>query len=200
MIDVQLITDRDGREQIFQLHSAETVVGRRHECQIRIPSSQVSRRHTLFVVEEDGYLTVEDLDSTNGTILNGEKIKGKHLVRPDDTIEIGPIKFRAAYELTEEAEAAAGAADLTPIERDEDIEILMSADDEDSEATMTEDEEGLVEVEEDDAEAILLEDDEEEVEIVDEEEEVEIDDEEEDEEEEEPPRKKKPSPPPKGKK
>jgi pSer/pThr/pTyr-binding forkhead associated (FHA) protein len=52
---------------------------------------------------EDGYVTVEDLDSINGTFINGQRLAGKQAVRPGDRLEIGPVEFVVDYDLTESA-------------------------------------------------------------------------------------------------
>jgi len=48
----------------------------------------------------DGYLTVEDLKSINGTFLNDQKIADKTVVYPGDRLAIGPVHFTVRYELT----------------------------------------------------------------------------------------------------
>lgn len=61
----------DGR--IFELASGENLVGRAVECAVRLDSTDVSRRHARIVVS-DNVATVEDLGSTNGTFVNGERL------------------------------------------------------------------------------------------------------------------------------
>ena len=48
----------------------------------------------------DGYLTVEDLKSINGTFLNDQKIADKTVVYPGDRLAIGPVHFTVRYELS----------------------------------------------------------------------------------------------------
>jgi predicted component of type VI protein secretion system len=57
----------------------------------------VSRRHCLLD-NQDGWLAVEDLGSSNGTIVNGNKISSRTIVRPGDSLEIGPIAFEIHYD------------------------------------------------------------------------------------------------------
>jgi pSer/pThr/pTyr-binding forkhead associated (FHA) protein len=49
----------------------------------------------------DGCLNVEDLDSVNGTFVNGRRVTGKQVVYPGDHLEIGPITFVVEYEMTQ---------------------------------------------------------------------------------------------------
>jgi pSer/pThr/pTyr-binding forkhead associated (FHA) protein len=102
-MDVRLVLDEDrGKKQTWHLHHTETVVGRRRDCDLRIPAAEVSRRHCLLSIT-DGYVIVEDLDSVNGTFINGRRVVGKQVVRPGDHLEIGPLDFTVEYELTPSA-------------------------------------------------------------------------------------------------
>ncbi len=99
-MNVELIVRQGGgRTKKLQLHHETTVVGRRRDCNICIPSSEVSRRHCMLRFH-DGYLTVEDLKSINGTFLNDQKIADKTVVYPGDRLAIGPVHFTVRYELT----------------------------------------------------------------------------------------------------
>jgi predicted component of type VI protein secretion system len=90
------------RARVVNLQSAETIIGRRHDCDLRILSSQVSRRHCLLSIHE-GVLSVEDLDSVNGTFVNGKRVAGKQTLHPNDVLEIGPLRFAVDFEPTDEA-------------------------------------------------------------------------------------------------
>src|SRR4051794_21175495 len=79
----------------LKLVDGVTTVGRHDTCQLRIKSSQVSRKHCeLF--EKKGLLLVKDLGSSNGTVVNGKKIKGQQVLEPGDELTIGPVQFRVA--------------------------------------------------------------------------------------------------------
>lgn len=64
------------------------VLGRSPSCDLPIPSSGASRRHTHVCWEKDG-IVVRDLGSTNGTFVNGEKLSGPHTLHAGDRIMIG---------------------------------------------------------------------------------------------------------------
>lgn len=74
-----------------------TLVGRHRECNVRIAARQVSRRHCVLKAR-DGWLFVCDLDSCNGTIVNGRPIRGEVVLHPGDMLEIGPVLFTIDYE------------------------------------------------------------------------------------------------------
>jgi len=70
------------------LGDGEFVVGRSAGCQLSLDDPLVSRRHAMLVVTKDA-VTVEDLGSRNGVIVNGERISAKAVLQPGDKIIIG---------------------------------------------------------------------------------------------------------------
>src|SRR5262245_48569668 len=59
--------------KMIHLGSAEIIVGRQSGCGLRIPSPLVSRKHCRLI-QHEGLLFVEDLQSANGTRLNGAPV------------------------------------------------------------------------------------------------------------------------------
>lgn len=68
------------------------VIGRSTDCDIFIDYPQVSGHHAKVTPATDGFL-VEDLQSTNGTFIRGQRIIAPQLVRADETIYLGSYKF-----------------------------------------------------------------------------------------------------------
>lgn len=102
-MDVRLILQKGAaQQQVLHLRSAVTLVGRGKDCKLRIPSAKVSREHCVLRFH-DGVLSVEDLQSANGTFLNNNEIKGKQVVRPGDRLGIGPVQFLVQYHLGQKA-------------------------------------------------------------------------------------------------
>jgi predicted component of type VI protein secretion system len=102
-IDVKLFVDKGpARTRLIELRSEETVVGRRRDCDVCIPSAEVSRRHCMLSFQ-NGQLTVEDLNSANGTFLNGKRLAKKATVMPGDRLQIGPLTFQVQYEAPQQA-------------------------------------------------------------------------------------------------
>jgi len=81
----------DGERRSFSLPRTITVIGRREDCDLRIPLAEVSRKHCRFIIDND-VLRLEDLGSSNGTYHNGERIQ-QAIINPGDTVQIGPIIF-----------------------------------------------------------------------------------------------------------
>lgn len=73
--------------------AGEMTVGREMECDIRIGSPQISRMHARLSVSVDS-IVVEDLNSTNGTFVNGEEISSKAVIRLGDQVSFDEISFR----------------------------------------------------------------------------------------------------------
>jgi predicted component of type VI protein secretion system len=72
----------------LELPVGEFVVGRSTECQLSLDDPLVSRRHAVLKVGREG-VTVQDLGSRNGVIVNGAKIEGVRELSAGDKIAIG---------------------------------------------------------------------------------------------------------------
>lgn len=77
----------------YELDGEVTVIGRSPECQIQLDSDMVSRRHAQ-VTRKGNSFYLEDLDSGNGTVLNGKRIGERTQLQPKDRIKLGPVLLR----------------------------------------------------------------------------------------------------------
>ena len=77
--------------RIVELRREETIIGRTTECDIPLPSNNVSRKHACVGFRNEEY-HIKDLNSTNGVYVNGVRIE-KCVLRNLDQIEIGGIKL-----------------------------------------------------------------------------------------------------------
>lgn len=73
----------------FQLQPETTLLGRHAESSIFLESQMVSRQHARILCEENNYF-IEDLNSSNGTFLNGRRVKERLPLTEHDTVQIGP--------------------------------------------------------------------------------------------------------------
>jgi len=71
------------------------VLGRALECDIAVVSPHVSRQHARLSIEAD-QLYVEDLGSSNGTVINGRVIERKQPLRNEDELRFHDIIFRVS--------------------------------------------------------------------------------------------------------
>ena len=103
----KLILSMDGLVlKEISLTKERTTIGRKPHNDIQIDNLAVSGEHAVIVtILNDSFL--EDLGSTNGTLVNGAPIK-KHFLQPNDVIELG--KYKLKY--INEAPKAAAAADF----------------------------------------------------------------------------------------
>ncbi len=81
----------DGERRSFSLPRTVTVIGRREDCDLRIPLGDVSRKHCRFIADNDT-LKIEDLGSSNGTFHNGVRIQ-EAIVNAGDNVQVGPVMF-----------------------------------------------------------------------------------------------------------
>src|SRR5438128_2511582 len=86
--------------QVFRVRPGRQIVGRRPECEIRIRERAVSGIHAELVRERD-HVTVNDLASTNGTVVDGVRIRQAALLAPGTLIRFGNCVFRYIDSLLE---------------------------------------------------------------------------------------------------
>jgi hypothetical protein len=82
----------DGDRSISHTLSRRTRIGRAPGCELHIDSSSVSRHHALILAGTREAI-IEDLNSTNGVILNGRKVT-RQVLNDGDIVTIGDIQFR----------------------------------------------------------------------------------------------------------
>ena len=91
-MDANLVLLANGASRkVFPLSSDVTVIGRKRNCNLRIPLESVSRRHCQLTREGD-QLKLQDLGSRNGTFLNGKQVETSG-VNAGDVIKVGPLVF-----------------------------------------------------------------------------------------------------------
>ena len=71
-------------------------IGREPECDLQVLDSEVSRRHAKIMIR-DGSASIDDLNSANGTYVDGERILTQYKLAPGDRIEIGKRRLRSRH-------------------------------------------------------------------------------------------------------
>jgi hypothetical protein len=81
----------------FRLVNGKNVIGSAADCDIVITDSYLSSHHATIRFD-DGIYIFKDLDSTNGTYVNGKKINSEQIV-DNDTLRVGrtELRFKALY-------------------------------------------------------------------------------------------------------
>ena len=75
---------------------AKMRAGRTRQCELFFDCENISREHAVFEMDEDGHATVCDLESTNGTLVNGKKVRSA-LLKDGDRICLGDVILRYSY-------------------------------------------------------------------------------------------------------
>lgn len=81
----------DGERRSFSIVRDVTVIGRREDCDFRIPLGDISRKHCRLM-KHDGRLTVQDMGSSNGTFVNNKRVQETEL-SAGDTLFLGGVSF-----------------------------------------------------------------------------------------------------------
>ena len=89
-----------------------TLLGRDEDCDIRLDHKSVSKLHCV-VVKTDGLLLVRDLGSTNGTRVNGQRVRRAALL-PNDMLSIANVKYLVKFGAVLDAEPDPPPAPTTP--------------------------------------------------------------------------------------
>jgi predicted component of type VI protein secretion system len=89
----------------LELNEGQFVIGRSTGCQLSLDDPLVSRRHAVLVVTGDT-VTIDDEQSRNGVLVNGQRIAGRTAVTPGDRIVIGSQEMILLGPLTEKPGAS----------------------------------------------------------------------------------------------
>lgn len=93
--------------KVFELIKSEIVIGRDDGVDIVIPTPAVSRRHAKLSMEGNGY-AIEDLGSSNGTFVNGERLRARKVLTAGDEIKLGQaITLSYTAPVTQESQKTA---------------------------------------------------------------------------------------------
>ncbi len=89
---VALIPETPEQQEVEVLarlkQTGQFTIGRSSKCDLTIPSLQVSRQHAVLTWNNN-VITLQDMDTTNGTFVNGELIEGTTTLSESDEISIG---------------------------------------------------------------------------------------------------------------
>ncbi|MBD2578783.1 adenylate/guanylate cyclase domain-containing protein [Oscillatoria sp. FACHB-1406] len=90
MTELQLRIHIEGQaESTVKVAKDEFIIGRLPECDLCLPYSEISRHHTRVWSDKEKRWHVEDLGSTNGTLLNQQPLRAPQRLYPNDFLQIG---------------------------------------------------------------------------------------------------------------
>ena len=75
-------------DKFYELSAEEMILGRESGVHIQVPDPSVSRRHARLAWH-GGQFWIEDLGSSNGTYVNGQRLAGPYPLQRDDQIGLG---------------------------------------------------------------------------------------------------------------
>ncbi|MGC3961557.1 MAG: FHA domain-containing protein [Verrucomicrobiota bacterium] len=102
----------------------KTTIGRVDDNTFPIAESSVSSHHCeVFVRGSD--VVVNDLNSTNGTFINGDKITGEAVLKPGQILRLGQIELRLEVEGAAQAPAASAPAPAAAQKKTSDNTVVM---------------------------------------------------------------------------
>lgn len=116
---MRLILRKDGKTvKEFRFPKGPVYIGRHVHSQVFLPDREVSRQHAAIFATRDGKWMVEDLESANGTYLNGKKIHQEQL-KSGDGLRLGGFAIEISLETGESAGEAVHLDDtlVPPISR-----------------------------------------------------------------------------------
>lgn len=90
-----IVTDHEGETFEHAIGEPETLIGRSASADVRLSDRSISREHAAISWEGDHYV-LEDLQTTNGTRLNGKRIRSGEL-SDRDRINLGQTEIAFHY-------------------------------------------------------------------------------------------------------
>jgi predicted component of type VI protein secretion system len=96
-ISLEVLTPGKMQGKTIPISLAQFMIGRDPQCQLRPASALISKRHCAVLVR-GGKVFVRDFDSTNGTMVDDERVRGEQELHHDSRLQIGPLEFRVIIE------------------------------------------------------------------------------------------------------
>lgn len=88
------IHSTDKAPQDRELKAGNYILGRQADCDIVIEDPSASRRHAEIIYHEaSNFIAIRDLNSTNGTYINRQRIQGMQRLQSNDAIRIGQVNL-----------------------------------------------------------------------------------------------------------
>ena len=98
--------------QVFTGFGNQVIIGREADCQVQINASGISRHHAR-ISYINGQWVIEDLQSANGTFVNGQRIHQPQPLQPSDTVGLASVNFTFGSSAWENRSPPAPVMDTT---------------------------------------------------------------------------------------
>src|ERR1022692_1404945 len=96
-ISLMVLSAGSAAGKSLPVNTAQFIIGRDPECNLRPASAMISKRHCAVVVK-NGTVFLRDFGSTNGTFVNDEPVKGEVPLKNGDLLKVGPLSFKVVIE------------------------------------------------------------------------------------------------------
>jgi pSer/pThr/pTyr-binding forkhead associated (FHA) protein len=96
---LRVLTQGKQEGKLLEIKLPQFLIGRDPQCHLRPASALISKRHCVLI-QRDGKAFIRDFDSTNGTFVNDEPVKGERELHNEDSLKVGPIEFKVELEQT----------------------------------------------------------------------------------------------------
>ncbi|MDQ7781296.1 MAG: adenylate/guanylate cyclase domain-containing protein [Desulfomonilaceae bacterium] len=107
----------DGQEIGQEFLGHQTTVGRHEKCDLCLVDTMVSRNHCTILREGKGFV-VKDLESRNGTWVNGRRIKNRRRLKEGDVIQIGPFRLRFHPDVSSQVPLHTQTLDMSELQQE----------------------------------------------------------------------------------
>jgi len=98
-VSLVVATAGKGEGKSIPIPLSPFLIGRDPQCHLRPASPIISKRHCALVLNGET-ISVRDFNSTNGTFVNSQQIKGEVEVKDGDQLQVGPLVFKLHVEVT----------------------------------------------------------------------------------------------------
>jgi pSer/pThr/pTyr-binding forkhead associated (FHA) protein len=144
-MNVVLVMFKGQDRRDFPLKDEKTILGRRQDCGLRVPTQDVSRQHCELLILNRKILAVKDLGSSNGTFVNGKRVAEVEL-KAGDRLRVGPVTFIVQVDgkpakITPEDVAPPTSAEAAVVAAEDERTFELSDGDFDMDAALEDDDE-----------------------------------------------------------
>ena len=94
---IRVVAGRDMLSFVILQPGSQILIGRDERSDLRLQDRAVSSRHAVITYNEHGVISIVDIGSTNGTLVNGVRIQNSPL-QDGDFIEIGDASLRVSWQ------------------------------------------------------------------------------------------------------
>lgn len=96
-LSLEVLTPGKGEGKVIPITLSQFVIGRDPQCHLRPASAVISKRHCAVLVKGERAF-IRDFESTNGTFVNEEPVKGERELHNGDALKVGPLMFNVRLE------------------------------------------------------------------------------------------------------